>query len=52
MNLFLEQKQTHSFEKVVVTKGDRWWVALSPLVWDWQMHNEVCEMIGKWGPAV
>ena len=41
------------FEKLMVTKGDRWGVGRDGLgVWVWHMHTEVHGMTGQGGPAV
>ena len=40
------------FEKLTVTKGDRWWGGKDGLqVWDGHMHTEVYGVIGQRGPA-
>ena len=53
MNLFAEQKQTHDFEKIMVTKGASGVCGKNGLgVWDWHMHTEIYGMIGQQGPAV
>ena len=53
MNLFAEQKQTHTFWKQTYGyqrgKGG-WRDGLG--VWDWHKHTAVCGMIGQWGPVV
>ena len=41
------QKRLTDFEKLMVTKGDRWQVRDGLGVWDWHMDNEVYEMTGQ-----
>ena len=39
------------FEKLILTKGDRWGVGRRDGlgVWDWHMHTDIYGMIGQWG---
>ena len=39
MNLFIKQKQTHRYKKLMVTKGERWWRRNKLGVWDWQIQT-------------
>ena len=46
------RKRLTDFEKLTVTKGDRWGGGKDGLgVWDWRMHSEEYGTIGQQGPA-
>ena len=40
------------FEKLMVTKGDRWGERDELGIWDWEILSEVYGIIGQRGPAV